>query len=308
MRPTFLLALSFLNILALVAQPVNKGINTYQKIDYDLSSPDKVYALAQELREISGITEVDGSTIACIQDELGIIYFFDLIKNETVSRINFEGGRDIEDITRVGETFYAIRSDKKLYEIKGIKSGNLKVEHFTLDLPDHNFESLCYDRKNNRLLLAPKMISKEDSENKERRFIYGFDLAARKLIKGAVMEFELKFIKRFCLENGINVPFKEKKKGKKEEPDIKFRISALGIHPLTNKLFIISGMEQMLFVFEMNGNLEYVEKLKYDLFPQPEGITFMSNGDMLISNEGRNGVGTILRFNYRPSAVRKTTK
>ena len=89
------------------------------------------------------------------------------------------------------------------------------------------------------------------------------------------------------------------KKGEKEKPDIKFRISALGIQPITNRLFAISGMEHMLFVFDMNGKIEYLGKLDHKLFTQPEGITFMKNGDMLISNEGRNDFATILRFNFK---------
>ena len=54
----------------------------------------------------------------------------------------------------------------------------------------------------------------------------------------------------------------------------------------------------MLFVFDMNGTIEYMEKLNPDIFNQPEGITFLKNGDMLISNEGQNKNPTLLRFNY----------
>ena len=89
---------------------------------------------------------------------------------------------------------------------------------------------------------------------------------------------------------------KSGRKGDKKDPDIEFRPSAIGIHPLTNKLFLLSGMEKLLFVFNMNGETEYIEKLDPELFPQPEGITFLKNGDMLISNE--NNKPTILKFNY----------
>jgi hypothetical protein len=49
----------------------------------------------------------------------------------------------------------------------------------------------------------------------------------------------------------------------------------------------------------MNGTIDSMERLDKDLFAQPEGITFMENGDMLISNEGAKGIPTIVRFNYR---------
>jgi len=89
------------------------------------------------------------------------------------------------------------------------------------------------------------------------------------------------------------------KKGEKEEPDIKLRISALGIHPVTNRLFVISGPERMFYVFDINGKIQYLRKLDNKQFPQPEGITFLKNGDMLISNEGTKDLATIVRFNYK---------
>jgi hypothetical protein len=42
-----------------------------------------------------------------------------------------------------------------------------------------------------------------------------------------------------------------------------------------------------------------MEKLNPELFNQPEGIAFLNNGDMLISNEGGPGNATLLRFNYK---------
>jgi hypothetical protein len=41
--------------------------------------------------------------------------------------------------------------------------------------------------------------------------------------------------------------------------------------------------------------------LNMGLFNQPEGITFMENGDLLISNEGQGkGPATLRRFGFNP--------
>jgi hypothetical protein len=277
----------------------DKVHGVYREIDYDLNNPDIIYRLSQELREISGITVVSGTTIACIQDERGTIYFQDISRNEIAARINFGPPGDYEDIARVGEIYYVIRSNEILTEIRNPGNAGMRTELYMTGIPGHDIEGMCYDRRNNRLLIVPKESPKEEKDLKDKRFIYAFDLDSKKLIHNPVMEFNVRTIEKFCMENDIKVPMKDKKKGKKEEPDIKFRISAIGIHPATNKLFLISGMEHLIFVSDMNGHIEYVSKLKHDLFPQPEGITFMDNGDMFISNEGRNGPGTILRFNYR---------
>jgi hypothetical protein len=300
MKTIFLFILIFADIFTMSGQ-TGKKASSHIKIDFDLTSPDRVYLLPHDLREISGITRINDSTIACVQDERGTVFMYDINKNRAISHFDFAPAGDYEDIARVGKILYVMKSNEVLTRISDFNSADIKTETYPLGIPGKDIEGLCYDKKNNRLLVVPKVTPDEDSENKNNRYIYGFDLGTMKLIKGPAFSFDLKIIRKFCMENNLKVPMKSKKKGKKEEPDIEFRISAIGIHPLTNKLFLISGMEHLIFVFDMNSNIEYVEKLDPTLFPQPEGITFMENGDILISNEGRNGSATLVRFNHKPA-------
>ena len=279
-------------------QTDNQSGNSYRRIDYNLTLPDKVYVLPQVLNEISGITETDVSTIACVQDEHGIVYIHDLNKNEIIRQFVFGSDGDYEGIARVDKTLYILRSDGVLTEISNFNTDNSKRITYATGVPGKDIEGLCYDKKNNRLLIIPKEFSGEKKEIKDKRFIYGFDLASKQLIKGPVLSIDIHDVKRFAVENNIKIPMKGKK-GKKKEPDIDVRISAISIHPLTNRLFAISGSERLLFVFDMNGNIEFLERLDKDLFTQPEGITFMKNGDMIISNEGKNAAPTLIRFNLK---------
>lgn len=276
----------------------NQSDNTLKRIDYNLSAPDKIYKLPAALHEISGITEINGSALACIQDERGTVFIYDINKNEIIRQILFGSGGDYEDVARVDKTLYILRSDEVLIELVNFDTDNFKRTAYETGIPGKDIEGLCYDRKNNRLLMVPKEISQDNQENKGKRFIYAFDLASKKLLKGPVFRFDIEAIKRFAVDNSLKIPMKGKK-GKKQEPDIEMRISAISIHPLTNRLFALSGSERLLFIFDMNGNIEFLHKLDKDLFPQPEGITFMKNGDMFISNEGKNAAPTLIRFNFK---------
>ena len=75
--------------------------------------------------------------------------------------------------------------------------------------------------------------------------------------------------------------------------------SAIAIHPITKKLYLLSASDHLFFIFNINGEIEYMEPLNPDIFNKAEGITFLDNGDMIITNEGQNKKPTLLRFNYR---------
>lgn len=288
-----------MNMFPYSFQTVEQSSNKTKGIEFDLSAPDKVYSLPATLYEVSGITEIDASTIACVQDENGIVFIRDIVKNETIRHIVFGSAGDYEDIARVDNTLYVLRSDEVITEISNYNDKNFMMKAYPVNIPGKDCEGLCHDKKNNRLLFAPKEISDDNPDNKGKRFIYGFDLKTKTLIKGPVLRFDIREIEKFAVENNIKVPMKGKK-GENEEPDIKLRISALGIQPLTNRIFVISGPERMFYVFDMNGKIQYLRKLDSKQFPQPEGITFLKNGDMLISNEGTKDLATIVRFNYKP--------
>ena len=265
---------------------------------YNLTAPDKVYNLPPSLHEISGITTVDASSLACIQDEHGLVFIYDLNRNSITLQIPFGSDGDYEGIARVNKALYVLRSDEVLTEIVDFTSAKSPINVYETGIPGKDAEGLCYDPKNNRLLIAPKEISSDKPSAQTSRHIYGFNIASKTLIKGTVMDFDIKKIEEFAVRNNIKVAMKGKK-GEVKVPDINMKISAIGIHPVTYKLYAISGPERLLFVFNMNGTIESMERLDKDLFAQPEGITFMENGDMLISNEGAKGIPTIVRFNYR---------
>ena len=146
----------------------------------------------------------------------------------------------------------------------------------------------------------------KNSGFKNRSLVYEFNLRSGAVSKKPAYNFDLFAITQFALDNDIISPRKDKKKsGKKKnkpkeaEPDIKLKPSAICIHPVTDKLFAVSAIENKLFIFNRNGTIEHIEKLNKDIFNMPEGITFFDNGDMLISNEGQNKRANILRFNFK---------
>jgi len=266
---------------------------------YDLKHPDKSFILPDTLREISGLALIDTISFACVQDENGILFIYDVIENRIRKQYNFNVNGDYEEITKVGNEFYILRSDGVLFEIKNFESTTFKVHSFKTGIPATNNEGLCYDPSRNRLLVACKGKIGKGTECKDRRVIYGFDLKTKKLSKEPVFDFNIQVIRQFMDDHEITVPGRGVQKGRKFVPLLKFNISAICIHPKTKQLYVLSASDHMLFIFSMDGDIEHVEPLDPVLFNKPEGITFFENGDMLISNEGQNKKPTLLRFNYK---------
>ena len=275
-------------------------------IGYNLSAPDKVYTLPKKLKEISGITEIDSSRIACIQDEREIVFIYNLNAGQITNRIDNGYKGDYEGIARVDSTLYILRSDGEIIIIENFANEKLARSTFHSGIQYKDDEGICYDPATNYLLITTKEIPHKGTGNRDKRFIYGFDLTSKKPVPQPVFTIDLSVIDSFALAHSVKVPMKDKKKSKSKDPDIRFQVSDLAIHPLTGKLFLLSSADKLLFVFSAKNEIEYIGKLNPELFVQPEGITIMKNGDMYISNEGQKQPATLVRFNYRPVKAGQT--
>jgi len=263
------------------------------------NSSDSIYEihyLPDDLREVSGIAIIDPNTIACIQDEMGIIFMYDLNTGKIRQQIPFGPDGDYEDICMVKNTLYILRSDGMLFEVSDYLKDEINVQTYALQLLTDNNEGLCYDSANERLLIAAKNKMGKEKELKDLRLIYGFDLKTKKLNPETVYTINTDIIMEFALRHNIPVPFKVKKDGTTGKPMLKIHPSAVAIHPLTQKIYILSADDHFLLIFDKSGNIEQLVKLDPLLFNKAEGIAFFENGDVLISNEGQTGKATIIRI------------
>lgn len=287
-----------ITILTLYSCHAKSYSNNEKIIGYNLTAPSVSLTLPHILQEISGLTYIDSSAVACIQDEKGILFIYNYQKDKIKKKYTFNIDGDYEGIARVNDTIYILRSDGTLFEILNYKSKAFQLNSYVTGLPTDNNEGLCYDPDNNRLLIACKGKIGKGREFKDKRVIYGFDLYTKQLSQEPVYDFDLKSIKEFALREKVDVHVKRKKKGTIVDPVIKFMVSDIAIHPITKKLFVLSASDHMLFIFNRKGQLEHIEKLNPELFIQAEGITFLPDGEMFITNEGQNNKATLLRFKY----------
>lgn len=256
---------------------------------YNTDVPDLVSNLPMLLSEISGITYLSQDLIAANQDEIGSIFIYNITKNVIIEEKNFATAGDYEGIAKAGNTYYILKSNGTIYELNDKKPYYLNTKTYITRIPAPDNEGLFYDKANSRLLVGCKGRVGEGDKYKHLRAIYAFDLKTKTLVQKPVYEFNAKEIREF---------YDASRKNKDKEENIDFSLSDLAIHPLENRLYVLSSADNLLYIFEISGKIIHIEKLSKKLFPQPEGITFDEKGNMFISNEGKNGKATILKFNY----------
>lgn len=239
------------------------------------------WEVPEVLTEISGIAYIDGDRFACVQDESGRIFIFNTATSDIEKEVPFGAPGDYEGLTLVNETAWVIRSDGHLFEVKGIDTEKPEVTEYSTPLTiEQNVEGLCYDKNNNRLLLA---IKETEPGHADYKGIYGFDLGTRQMHAEPLFKIDLHH--KIFTEQGA------KNKGKNRE----IMPSAIAIHPVTGDMYIADGRNAKLLVIASSGELKQLYDLDSNEFKQPEGITFKPSGEMFISNEGVKNPGTILR-------------
>ena len=137
-------------------------------IEYTNAAQIKIankWELPRVLEEVSGIDYIDKERIACIQDEVGELFIYNLVSKQIEKRIKFAENDDFEGVAMVGNKAYIMRSDGKIFSIDDIRVENPVIEKYDTQMSfKYDFEGLCYDKKKDRLLLAAKSNGPDDDD------------------------------------------------------------------------------------------------------------------------------------------------
>ena len=249
-------------------------------IPYDLANPTERYSLPKDLREVSGLSYYKPGRLAMVQDELAVVFIYDLNSKTIVDEHVFGKKGDYEGVEFVNGELYMLRSDGELYHFRptdGIKTlgDGVAIRHTKIELPGKNdVEGLGYDPKLNALLLA----TKDPATGNPQKPIYFFDLNRSVLWRGPVLT-------QTVLADMAG-----------DKPTEEVKPSGLAVHPKTGDYYILSGNAHRLVVMNRNGKTLSSVALDPKLLRQPEGICFSPDGTLFIASEGDGKKGYLLRF------------
>lgn len=256
-----------------------------ESFPYDLGEIEKKYKLPKEAEEISALSYVSEDLLAFVQDEAGIVYYFDVVKEKIIRTTKFKKSGDFEGVEMVDGVVYALRSDGKIFEVMDspdTESGMKTYE--TLLSEKNNTEGLGYDPEIHALLIACKgSASTKKGEYKGFRAVYAFELEQKKLIETPYLLIREKEIQKIM-----------------DDKNQEFMPAGIAIHPISGDRYLLSSVGQLMVVYSPAGEIKWVKKLDKGDYRHPEGICFSPRGDLYISNEGDGKKGNILKIAYQP--------
>lgn len=235
--------------------------------------------LPLDLDEISGIAYYPpDSSVFAINDEKGWLY--KIRKGREILHWEFSKGADFEDLVLLDSIFYVLQSNGNIMRLSFSEQNVVGVQRYTFDKGsgEDEFEILYYDSTKNKLILICKDC---EMDKKKSLTTFAFDPHTGQYETSPFT---------------INVQEIAHSLG---DDKMKFKPSAASINPKNGMLYIISAINKLLVVMDVNGKLVKAYRIDPAIFKQPEGITFAPSGGMIISNESADiGVADILYFSY----------
>ena len=237
--------------------------------DYDFSEASATqWRLPGRLREISGLTLGREGRLFAHNDERAVIFEI----NPTARRVvkGFAMGDpvrgDFEGIAYAEERFYLVTSGGLIYESReGEADERMLYNIYGTGVGKKcEVEGLAFEPADRVLLLVCK--TPRDKEIEDFVAIYRFSLDSRE-ITGAPLLIPLGEI-----TSRID--------GKS------FRPSGIERHPLSGNYIIVAAQQSAMAEITPDGRVVAVVKLKRGNHRQIEGITFTSDGTLLLADEG----------------------
>ncbi|GMR24989.1 MAG: hypothetical protein BMS9Abin39_0263 [Ignavibacteria bacterium] len=254
----------------LISQEFGFGESTL--LNYDFSNKNsRTISLPKELIEISGLAVTEDDRLFSHNDEIGTVYEVDISTGKIINEFYLgkkKVKQDFEGIAVAKDSLFLVTSSGVLYKFK-YPDDEQYVEYKKIKTflsAKYNVEGLCYDKATNSLLLASKKYAGKNLT--EYKAIYAFDLSTYILNEEPRFLINLDSLKdKFNINN--------------------FSPTGIEVHPSSGNVFILSSHEKVIVELSSNGELLNAVKLKSKNHRQPEGIAFLSDLSLLISDEGK---------------------
>jgi uncharacterized protein YjiK len=251
---------------------------------YDLQNPEK-FSMPESLLEISGIAFNQGraDTIYSVQDEDGRL-FKQAWGVKKQSSIKFARNGDYEDLAIAKKNVFVLKSSGSIYSFPlaeaQLESTELTKEWKNL-LPKGEYEGMYANEATQQLFVLCKVCEVDKKSPTATGYVLDIQDSMEIVASGT-----------FTIDMSPLKALGQKVKG--------LKASALSKHRESGDWFILSSANKLLIITSADWKIKEVHRLNSSIFNQPEGISFDTENNLYISNEGDElTAGNILKFTYK---------
>ena len=230
------------------------------------------WKLPGRLKEISGLTMTMDNRLLAHSDEKGVIYEIDyrngsIAKAFQLSDMTAPVADDFEGIATVEDQVYLVTSSGRLYECsEGAAGESVLYNIYATGVGrDYEIEGLAYDASRRALLLMCKGSRK--AALKEQLVIYHWSTDEKQLNEDAHVVIPVIELSRHI-------------GGKKFQP------SGIERHPVSGNYFVVAARQRAIAEITPGGRVVAAKQFPAERHRQSEGITFASDGTLIIADEG----------------------
>lgn len=248
--------------------------------DFSKNSGDQK-KLPRALEEISGLATTSDGRILAHSDERAVIYELDASTGDVVKAFSagFGGIRgDFEGIAVAEGRLFLVTSTGEILETA--EGGDGDVMDYRIHPTNLGrfceIEGLAFDPGSRSLLLPCKTT--RTRELQDHVVVFQVELASMRP----------RPVPR------VFIPFEAL-----EEIDLRgksFHPSAIEVHGPTGRSVLVAAQEENLLEVSPEGRLLGGKELSRSDHPQPEGITFLPDGSLLLGDEGKGKRGRLTRY------------
>lgn len=231
------------------------------------------WRLPNQLREISGLAVTPDGRLLAVADEAAIIFELDVERGRIHKSFAYgdpvlQG--DFEGIAVDGGVVYLVTSDGTIVSGReGVNGEQLTYSSYETGVgAECEIEGLATDRQHGRLLLACKELRR--SRSIDDLAIFAWSIADHVLDDSAMITLPMRPILRELRMNRLNP-------------------SGLVVDAGSGHLLLVAARQRALVELSPDGQLVAVAELPLTTrHRQPEGLAILSDGRLLVADEGGN--------------------
>ena len=261
---------------------IQKATN-FQKEDgyFDLGHPNAIHHLPMGITPFSDVAMLDSTQMLGLDQEAGNLFLFDLNENTITSQLSL-GETKFTDMAMVDSTVVLLDASNQVHFLLP-PYDSLSFETAEKIDEDIVVNGACLHNSTKRLFFLGEAIEK--GEGLFTSSIYTYNLHHRKMNETTLFDVNTSDIETFASENNITLPVINVNALGDSISGLQFVPSAIAVHPKTNEIYILSSGDKSLVVYDQFGKVVNFTFLDPNVFTAPTGLTFLSNGDLLISNK-----------------------